>query len=621
VAYMDPGNWATSLAGGSKFGYALLFIALLSNIMAIILQALCARLGVASGRDLAQACRDAFPRWVSYPLWALAELAICATDLAEVIGTAIGLNLLFGIPLEIGVILTALDVFLILWMQKLGFRWIEAFIVTLLGVIAVCFAIQIAMADPDWGAVIRGFAPTTSVVTNPDMLYLSLGILGATGMPHNLSLPSGVVQTRRFGASIEEKREAVKLASIDSTVALMFALTINASILILDAANFTKVGKTDVAELDQAHSLLAPLLGSAIAPTLFGIALLCCGLNSTVTATLSGQIVMEGFLDIRLPGWARRLITRAIAIVPAAIVTIWFGEKGSGQLLILSQVILSLQLPFAIVPLVMFTADRKKMGDLAAPRWVTALAMITAATIIALNIKLLFDFAVGSGCSALRFRVVPACRHQAFLWQEAALVIHLAGTGDPIAEIDVRQAHAVGPLEWIEDHESAERAVGLIRIEKRIDHRQAVAEHIGESDREHLSRAAPGEAGIRTAPAVFDQTGVDVAVFDHHRVIEDRHVGHATVAMARIEIGAKDRILLGRGRGCAHVADNVGIAFGDAAHVTRGREVGGHDAHGDAGAAPLAGWAIGDRLAAAEAPLGQQIVELARAAPHKGREH
>jgi manganese transport protein len=395
VGYMDPGNWATSLAGGSRFGYALLTIALLSNLMAILLQALCARLGIASGRDLAQACRDAFPRAVSWPLWLLAEIAICATDLAEVIGTAIGLNLLFGIPLEIGVVLTALDVFLILWLQNLGFRWIEAFIVTLLGVITVCFGIQIAMADPDWGAVIRGFAPTTQVVSNPEMLYLALGILGATVMPHNLYLHSGVVQTRRFGNAVGEKREAIKLATIDSTIALMFALLINASILILAAATFNKIGKTDVAELDQAHSFLAPLLGSAIAPTLFGIALLCCGMNSTVTATLSGQIVMEGFLDIRLPAWARRLVTRAIAIVPAAIVTIWFGEKGTAQLLILSQVILSLQLPFAIVPLVMFTADQRKLGELVAPIWVTALAVLTALVVIALNIKLLVDFALG----------------------------------------------------------------------------------------------------------------------------------------------------------------------------------------------------------------------------------
>jgi len=391
VGYMDPGNWATSLAGGSKFGYALLTVALLSNLMAILLQALCARLGIGAGRDLAQACRDAFPRALSWPLWVLTEIAICATDLAEVIGTAIGLNLLFHIPLEIGVLITALDVFLVLWMQNLGFRWIEAFIVTLMGVIALCFVVQIAMANPDWAAVIKGFAPTTEIIRNPDMLYLAIGIIGATVMPHNLYLHSGVVQTRRFGTSVADRREAIKLATIDSTIALMFALTINASILILAAATFNKAGKVDVAELDQAHAFLAPLLGSTFAPTLFGIALLCCGLNSTVTATLSGQIVMEGFIDIRLPGWARRLVTRSIAIVPAAIVTIWYGEAGTAKLLILSQVVLGVALPFSIVPLVMFTADRRKMGALAAPVWVTALAALTALVLIVLNFKLLAD--------------------------------------------------------------------------------------------------------------------------------------------------------------------------------------------------------------------------------------
>jgi manganese transport protein len=395
VGYMDPGNWATSLAGGSKFGYALLTIALLSNLMAILLQALCARLGIGAGRDLAQACRDAFPRFVSWPLWLLAELAICSTDLAEVIGTAIGLNLLFGIPLELGVLITASDVFLILWLQNLGFRWIEAFIVTLLGVIAICFSIQIALADPNWGAVIRGFAPTTAIVTNPDMLYLAIGIIGATVMPHNLYLHSGVVQTRRFGDTVEEKREAINLATLDSTIALMFALLINASILILAAATFNRTGQTEVSELGAVHALIAPLLGSAWAPTLFGIALLCCGLNSTVTATLAGQIVMEGFIDIRLQPWARRLITRGIAIVPAAGVTIWFGEAGTAKLLILSQVVLGLALPFSIVPLVLFTADRRKLGELVAARWVTALAAITAAVLIALNIKLLWDVATG----------------------------------------------------------------------------------------------------------------------------------------------------------------------------------------------------------------------------------
>ncbi|MFA5952085.1 MAG: Nramp family divalent metal transporter [Hyphomicrobium sp.] len=396
VGYMDPGNWATSLAGGSKFGYALLCVALLSNIMAIILQSLCARLGIATGRDLAQACRDAYPRPVAWALWLFAELAICATDLAEVIGTAIGLNLLFGIPLEIGVVITALDVFLILWLQNLGFRWIEAMIVALLGIISVCFALQIALADPDWAAVIAGFAPTTEVVRNPQMLYLALGIIGATVMPHNLYLHSAIVQTRAFGPSLSEKRQALRFATIDSTAALMFALLINASILILAAATFHKTGRTDVAELGEAHSLLLPLLGASIAPSLFAIALLCCGLSSTVTATLAGQAVMEGFINFRLPPWLRRLVTRAVAVIPAAGVTLFYGESATGKLLILSQVILSFQLPFAVVPLVMFTADRSKMGALVAPRWLSVVAGCVAAVIITLNVKFLVDLTSGS---------------------------------------------------------------------------------------------------------------------------------------------------------------------------------------------------------------------------------
>jgi len=395
VGYMDPGNWATSLAGGSRFGYTLLVIALISNVMAIILQSLCARLGIATGRDLAQACRDAYPRPVAWVLWAFAELAICATDLAEVIGTAIGLNLLFGIPLEAGVILTALDVFLILWLQNLGFRWIEALIVALLAIIAVCFAVQILMADPQWSAVLGGFAPATEIVKNPDMLYLALGIIGATVMPHNLYLHSAIVQTRAYGNSLDERRQALKYATIDSTAALMFALLINASILILAAATFHASGRTDVAGLGEAHSLLMPLLGASIAPSLFAIALLCCGLNSTVTATLAGQAVMEGFINFRLPPWLRRLTTRAVAIIPAAGVTILYGEGETAKLLILSQVILSFQLPFAVIPLVMFTSDRSKMDEIVAPRWLTASAAIIAAVIVVLNVKLLFDVATG----------------------------------------------------------------------------------------------------------------------------------------------------------------------------------------------------------------------------------
>ena len=395
VGYMDPGNWATSIAGGSKFGYTLLVVALISNLMAIVLQALCARLAIASGRDLAQACRDAFPRWVAIPLWLMAELAIIATDIAEVIGTAIGLNLLFGIPLELGVIITALDVFLILWLQNKGFRWLEAFIITLLGVIAVCFGLQIALADPDWGGVIRGFAPTVEILRNPEMLYLALGILGATVMPHNLYLHSAIVQTRDYGDTLPEKRQALKFATLDSTIALMFALFINASILILAASAFHATGRTDVVELGDAYKIIGPLLGSGIAPSLFAIALLACGLNSTVTATLAGQVVMEGFLNLRIPPWSRRLITRAIAIIPAAAVTIYYGSAGTGRLLILTQVVLSLQLSFAVVPLVMFTASRKKLGPMVAPIWLTAIAVLIAVVIIALNLKLLVDFASG----------------------------------------------------------------------------------------------------------------------------------------------------------------------------------------------------------------------------------
>ncbi|MGB3148725.1 MAG: Nramp family divalent metal transporter [Paracoccaceae bacterium] len=393
VGYMDPGNWATSLAGGSRFGYTLLVVALVSNIMAIVLQSLCARLAIASGRDLAQACRDAFHPIVALPLWALAELAIIATDIAEVIGTAIGLNLLFGIPLELGVILTALDVFLILWLQKKGFRWLEAFVIALLAITAASFAVQIALADPDWGAVILGFAPTVDIVRNPEMLYLALGILGATVMPHNLYLHSAIVQTRDYGDSDAEKRQALRYATLDSTVALMFALLINASILILAAATFHLTGQTEVAEIDQAHKLIGPLLGASLAPALFAVALLACGLNSTVTATLAGQAVMEGFLQIRLAPWLRRLVTRGIAIIPAAGFTLAYGATGMGELLILTQVVLSLQLSFAVVPLVLFTSDRAKMGALVAPLWLVIFAWVIAVVIIALNLKLLWDFA------------------------------------------------------------------------------------------------------------------------------------------------------------------------------------------------------------------------------------
>ena len=398
VGYMDPGNWATSIAGGSAFGYKLLVVALVSNIMAIVLQALCARLAIATGRDLAQACRDAYPRWAAVPLWLLAEIAIIATDIAEVVGTAIGLNLVFGIPLELGVLLTALDVFAILALQRLGFRYLEAVVIALIMIIAACFAAEIALADPDWGAVIRGFAPTTDIVRDPDMLYLALGILGATVMPHNLYLHSAIVQTRAYEPDLPSRREALRFSTLDAGIALMFALAINASILILAAAVFHASGRTDVTDIAEAEALLAPLLGTVAAPVLFGVALLASGLNSTVTATLAGQVVMEGFLNMRIAPWLRRLVTRVIAIVPAAAVTLAYGEAGMGKLLILTQVVLSLQLSFAVVPLVQFTASRSRMGPLVAPLWLILFASFIAAIILALNAKLLLDF-VTSGFS------------------------------------------------------------------------------------------------------------------------------------------------------------------------------------------------------------------------------
>ncbi|MBL8591029.1 MAG: Nramp family divalent metal transporter [Methylobacteriaceae bacterium] len=396
TGYMDPGNWATSLAGGSKFGTALLFVVVVSSLMAILLQSLTARLALATGRDLAQLCRDHLPRPVAWLLWVIAECAIIATDLAEVIGTAIGLQLLFGIPLLFGVILTALDVFLILALQRLGFRAVEAFVGALLIVIAVAFVGQLALAQPAIADVLRGVVPTPELFRNSEMLYIALGIIGATVMPHNLYLHSGAVLTRQVGPTIEEKREAIRFATWDSTIALSFALLINGSLLVLAASAFNARGHTDVGELQDAHRLIAPLLGAAAAAHLFALALLACGLNSTVTATLAGQIVMEGFVKLRLPPAARRLFTRLVAIVPAIAVIFAAGEKATGELLVLSQVVLSFALPFAIVPLVWMSASPRIMGALRAPRWVTAVAAVIAAIIIALNLKLLFSAATGA---------------------------------------------------------------------------------------------------------------------------------------------------------------------------------------------------------------------------------
>jgi manganese transport protein len=389
VGYMDPGNWATDIAGGSAFGYSLLSVVLLSNLMATLLQALSARLGIVTGMDLAQACRERYSARVRVMLWLLCEGAIVACDLAEVLGTAIALQLLFHIPLVMGVCLTAADVLVVLGLQKHGFRKLEAFIIALLGLIAVCFLFELAMAMPALGAVASGFVPHTDILANPGKLYLAIGILGATVMPHNLYLHSSVVQTRSFRTCEVGKREAVKLATIDSTVALTLAFFINAAILILAATAFHEAGHSDVTEIEQAFRLLSPLLGAGAASVLFAVALLASGQNSTITGTLAGQIVMEGFLDLRIPAWVRRLTTRSLAIIPAVIVAGSYGAGGATRLLVLSQVILSLQLPFAVVPLVRITSDPAIMGRFASRGWLKGGAIVVTVVVIGLNLVLL----------------------------------------------------------------------------------------------------------------------------------------------------------------------------------------------------------------------------------------
>ncbi len=388
---MGPGNWATDLAGGARFGYTLLSVIMISNLMAILLQALAARLGIAAGRDLAQACRDHFSRPVTLFLWVVCEIAIAACDLAEVLGAAIALNLLFGLPLIWGVTLTALDVLIILFLQQKGFRYVEALVVGLILLIAGSFAVELWLAQPDLGDVAAGFVPSPGILANTEMLYIAIGILGATVMPHNLYLHSSIVQTRKYADTDEGKREAIRFATIDSSFALMFALFINAAILIMAAAMFHGTEHESVADIGDAYQLLSPLLGTAMASTLFAVALLCSGQNATLTGTLAGQIVMEGFINLRLRPWLRRLITRLIAIVPAVIVIAIYGDEGTGPLLILSQVILSMQLPFAVFPLVMFTSDPKKMGQFASPLWVKSLAWTVALIIAALNVWLLYQ--------------------------------------------------------------------------------------------------------------------------------------------------------------------------------------------------------------------------------------
>ncbi|MFN6540846.1 MAG: Nramp family divalent metal transporter [Nostoc sp. EkiNYC01] len=391
VGYMDPGNWATDIAGGAKFGYTLLTVILLSNLMAILLQSLCVRLGVATGRDLAQACRDYFNARVNFCLWVLCEIAIAACDLAELLGSAIALQLLFGIPLIWGVCITALDVLVLLFLQHKGFRYTEALVIMLVATVGICFTAEILFSRPDMGGILLGYLPKGEILQNPQMLYIAIGILGATVMPHNLYLHSSIVQTRDWQPTTEKRWEAIKFGTIDSTFALSLALFINSAILIVSAATFHFSGNQNVAEIQSAYKLLSPLLGVSAASAIFGIALLASGQSSTLTATLAGQIVMEGFLQFRLPSWLRRLVTRLLAIIPALITIIIFGERSTSSLIVLSQVILSLQLPFAVIPLVMFTSNRRLMGEFVNPLWLKSLAWLVAIIIVGLNVWLLLQ--------------------------------------------------------------------------------------------------------------------------------------------------------------------------------------------------------------------------------------
>jgi len=483
VGYMDPGNWATDLAGGARFGYQLVWVLVMSNLMAVLLQTLAARLGVVTGRDLAQACRDFYPRFFVWPLWILCELAIVACDLAEVLGSAIGLQLLFGLPLLAGVIVTALDVLLLLVLTNYGIRRLEAFIIALVVTIGACFGIQMALSQPDLAAILHAVVPRggdghvslfartpggglTVLGLHGESLFVAMGILGATVMPHNLYLHSALVQSRDIDPSVPGKREACRLNLVDSAVALNAALFVNGAILVLAAAAFHRYGFTNVGSLREAHRLLSPLLGSSLAPTLFAIALLCAGQASTVTGTLAGQIVMEGFLRVRVRPWLRRLISRGLAIIPAAIVILLQGEKGVDSLLVLSQVALSLQLSFAVIPLVTFTSDRRRMGPFANPWWVQALAIVTTLLILGLNTKLAVDtiggwIAASPGAWWIWAVLVPLAVGLALLLLYLLVAPFLAHVGAPAAEPVVAAAGSRGvrgltlepePLRWHSGH-------------------------------------------------------------------------------------------------------------------------------------------------------------------------
>ncbi|MBK9284639.1 MAG: Nramp family divalent metal transporter [Sphingobacteriaceae bacterium] len=412
VGYMDPGNWATDIAGGSKFGYSLIWVLVMSNLIALLLQSFCARLGIVSGKDLAQASRESYSPFVNFFLYILAEIAIAACDLAEVIGMAIGIHLLFpSVSILSGVVITVLDSFVLLFLLNRGVRKLEAFIISLVALIGVSFFIQLVIAKPVISEIAGGLIP---FIANDEALYIAIGIIGATVMPHNLYLHSSLVQTRKFQRTPVDIKRAIRYNTIDSAIALNLALFVNAAILILAATTFFKQGKFDVMEIQDAHELLAPMLGSTLAPILFAVALIAAGQSSTVTGTLAGQVVMEGYLNLRLTPWVRRILTRLIAIVPAFLTILYFGDSATGKLLILSQVILSLQLGFAIIPLIHFVSDKRKMGEFVVPKWQTVLAWLAALIIVGLNIKLVYAEVESVLLSSdnpilISFTIVPIC--------------------------------------------------------------------------------------------------------------------------------------------------------------------------------------------------------------------
>jgi manganese transport protein len=583
VGYMDPGNWATDLAGGAKFGYQLVWVLVMSNLMAILLQTLSARLGVVTGRDLAQACRDFYPRFMVWPLWILCEIAIVACDLAEVLGAAIGLQLLFGIPLLAGVIITALDVLLLLVLTNYGIRRMEAFIILLVLTIGGCFAVQMMLSQPDLAAILHAVVPRgddgrpSLIARSPgggvsvlglhaESLFVAMGILGATVMPHNLYLHSALVQSREIEPTVEGKREACRMNFVDSAIALNAALFVNGAILVLAAAAFHRHGFLGVGSLHEAHRLLAPLLGTALAPILFAVALLCAGQASTVTGTLAGQIVMEGFLRVRVRPWLRRVVSRGLAIIPAVIVIVVQGERGVDQLLVLSQVALSLQLSFAVIPLVTFTSDRRHMGPFVNPWWVRVLAIVTTAIIMGLNGKLAVETILGwvahsPGAWWLWVVLIPSALGLLVLLV-ALLVLPFFGRGGPSLALPAAEPAMVAAGSRAARGTGTAREVEPLHWHSGSYRRIAVAVELAEPDENvlHFLRRAELAPGAELVFVHVAESAASQWLGEQSLDSESREDRTALEALAREfgERGTRSSVRLGHGDPAREIARIVG---------------------------------------------------------------